>query len=75
MEKEIIYIDDQFITLSQLLKLTNIFDSGGMIKHFIQDEGVLVNSEKEHRRGKKIYPNDEINIAGNIYIVQIRNRE
>ena len=32
MEMEEIQIEDNFITLNQLLKLTNLFDSGGFIK-------------------------------------------
>ncbi|MGM8212871.1 S4 domain-containing protein YaaA [Virgibacillus sp. W0430] len=61
MEK--IPIHTPYITLSQLLKLANIFDSGGMIKAFLQDEGVYVNGELEHRRGRKLYPNDVVAVG------------
>lgn len=57
---EEIEITTPYITLGQFLKLANIFDSGGMIKSYIQDEGVLVNDEREHRRGRKLYPDDVI---------------
>lgn len=60
--KEKISINTKFITLGQLIKLANVFESGGMIKAYIQDEGVLVNGVKEHRRGRKLYPDDEIHI-------------
>lgn len=60
MEK--IYIETPYITLGQLLKLTNVFDTGGKIKHYLQTEGVLVNNEKEHRRGKKLYDGDVVAI-------------
>lgn len=63
MEKEIIHIKDSFITLSQLLKLTNHFESGGHIKTVIKEEGVLVNNELEHRRGRKLYDNDIVQLA------------
>lgn len=60
--KEKISIETDHITLGQFIKLINIFDSGGMIKTFLQTEGVIVNGEREHRRGRKLYPNDTIEI-------------
>lgn len=69
MQTEKIYIDTPYITLGQLIKLLNIFDSGGMIKHFLQDEGVIVNDEREHRRGRKLYEHDVIEINEQTYLV------
>ena len=60
--KEKISINTEFITLGQLIKLANVLETGGMIKAYLQDVGVIVNGEKEHRRGRKIYPGDEIHI-------------
>lgn len=60
MEK--IYIKDDYITLSQLLKLTTLFASGGHIKLHIQDEGVYLNDQLEHRRGKKLFNQDIIRL-------------
>lgn len=60
MEK--IQIKDEFITLGQLLKLTNLFDSGGFIKGYLQETGVYVNGELEHRRGRKLYDQDIVKI-------------
>ncbi|WP_188456210.1 S4 domain-containing protein YaaA [Virgibacillus oceani] len=67
---EKIEIETEYITLGQFLKLANIFESGGMIKGFLQEQGVDVNGEKEHRRGRKLYEDDvvEIDNAGS-YIV------
>jgi len=62
--QEEIGIQTEYITLGQLLKLANIFESGGMIKGFLQEEGVLVNGEEEHRRGRKLYPGDTVEVAG-----------
>lgn len=67
MKTEKIVIDTEYITLGQFLKLTNLFDSGGMIKHYLQDEGVLVNGETEHRRGRKLYEKDLVSLLGNKY--------
>lgn len=68
---EEIKIDTDYITLGQFLKLLNIFDSGGMVKAYIQDVGVTVNNELEHRRGRKLYPNDVIEVESHgSYIVK-----
>lgn len=57
-----IQISTSYITLGQFIKLANIFDSGGMIKAFLNDQGVLVNNEVEHRRGRKLYVDDIVKI-------------
>lgn len=69
MDKEKVYIDTNYITLGQFIKLLNIFDSGGMIKHFLQDEGVLVNGELDKRRGRKLYEGDEVELNGQSFII------
>ncbi|HLR52720.1 MAG TPA: S4 domain-containing protein YaaA [Candidatus Avamphibacillus sp.] len=60
--KEKIKITTEFITLGQFIKLTNILESGGMVKSYLNDVGVLLNGEKEHRRGKKLFPGDTVEI-------------
>lgn len=68
MEK--IAIKDTYITLGQLLKLTNMFDSGGYIKVYLQNEGVLVNNELENRRGRKLYVNDVVQLhSGELFTI------
>lgn len=57
-----IEINTPYITLGQLIKLANVFDSGGMIKAFLKDQGALVNHEIEHRRGRKLYVDDVVEI-------------
>lgn len=67
---EEIHITGQYITLGQFLKLTNLFDSGGFIKNYLQDEGITVNETKEHRRGRKLYNGDIVQVdESNIFIV------
>lgn len=67
--QEKVKINTEFITLGQFIKLLNILDSGGMIKAYLKDQGVLVNDELEHRRGRKLYTGDIVAIEGNTYIV------
>lgn len=55
-----IKITTPYITLGQLLKLTNTIANGGMSKVYLQSHTVLVNTVLEIRRGRKLYPSDLI---------------
>jgi ribosome-associated protein len=59
-----IEIDSPYITLGQLLKRLDIVASGGEVKIYLQTETVRVNGQREMRRGKKIYPQDQVKIVG-----------
>lgn len=59
-----VYFDTEFITLGQLLKMTNTISSGGMAKWFLSENIVYINGEPEQRRGKKLYDGDVVNIPG-----------
>ncbi|WP_193390190.1 S4 domain-containing protein YaaA [Staphylococcus hominis] len=48
------------ITLGQFLKTEGIIESGGQAKWFLQDYDVLLNGEREKRRGKKLADQDRI---------------
>lgn len=60
---EQVEIDTEFIKLDSLLKLANLVMSGGEAKQVIQDGMVTVNGQTETRRGRKLYPGDEVAIA------------
>ena len=53
----------EYITLGQMIKVLNILDSGGQIKLFLQEEKVLVNGERDDRRGRKLRNDDLVQIA------------
>lgn len=55
-------ISTEFITLGQLLKMTNAISSGGMAKWFLEQHIVYVNDEEEQRRGKKLRHGDIVTI-------------
>lgn len=61
---EIIKIRDDYIKLGQALKLAGLVDSGVEAKIEIQEGFVKVNGEVEVQRGKKIYPEDIIEVNG-----------
>ena len=48
------------IALGQFLKTEGIIESGGQAKWFLQDYDVLLNGERETRRGKKLADQDRI---------------
>ncbi|MDE7056815.1 MAG: S4 domain-containing protein YaaA [Lactobacillus sp.] len=60
-------ISGDYITLSQFLKEESIISSGGQAKWYLKDNPVVLNGEKEDRRGKKLYPGDELEIAEQKY--------
>ena len=64
-------IETEFITLGQLLKMTDTISSGGMAKWFLSEHEVFVNGEAENRRGRKLRPEDTVTIseAGEFRIV------
>lgn len=65
-----IKIESEFIKLEQFLKFAAIAQTGGMAKEMIQSGCVLVNGEVETRRGKKLYPNDVVEVEGDKYVVE-----
>lgn len=74
--KETILIDEDFITLGQLLKNVDIISSGGMAKHFLAENTVYLDDELENRRGKKLYPGSIVEIPGEgTYFIQKETSE
>lgn len=61
---EEIRFDSEYITLGQLLKMTDAIDSGGMAKWFLSEHEVYVNGEVDQRRGRKLRHDDVVNIPG-----------
>ena len=51
-------LNREYITLAQLLKFCDVVSSGGEAKIYLSEYDVLVNGEKENRRGRKIYKGD-----------------
>ncbi|KAA0948850.1 S4 domain-containing protein YaaA [Sporosarcina sp. ANT_H38] len=68
-------IDTEFITLGQLLKMTNTISSGGMAKWFLDEYIVYVNGEEEQRRGKKLRDGDVVKIpnVGTYKVIELHD--
>ncbi|RRC91905.1 RNA-binding S4 domain-containing protein [Erysipelotrichaceae bacterium OH741_COT-311] len=62
-----IHITSEYITLGQLLKLTDYIQSGGQAKCMVKQLNITVNNAKEDRRGRKLYHGDIVVIEGSTY--------
>ena len=62
-----IAITTEFITLGQFLKLADIISQGGEAKAYLATQEVKVNGEPDNRRGRKLYPGDEILLAEGLF--------
>lgn len=58
MEK--IEFEADVIAAKDLLKAINMVSSGGIAKHLIKEEGVLINGKVSYLPGKKLYKNDTL---------------
>ena len=68
-----IFINSEYITLSQFLKIEGFIASGGEAKYFLQDADVILNGDFENRRRKKLYSNDILEIENQKYIILNEN--
>lgn len=64
-----IKIDTEYITLGQLLKMTDWIASGGEAKLAVKQLRITVNGIKEDRRGRKLYENDVVRIEEKTYTI------
>ncbi|MDY3662529.1 MAG: RNA-binding S4 domain-containing protein [Ruminococcus bovis] len=62
MEKQVIFIDTEFIKLQDLLKFAGLVETGGQAKILIQNGYVTVNGEICTMRGKKIRNGDIVSL-------------
>ena len=62
-------ITTEYITLQQFMKLSGIVSTGGEAKLRIKEMDIVVNGEKENRRGRKLYPGDKVKIERKTYVV------
>lgn len=58
-------VKGEYITLGQLLKVTDMISSGGEAKYALKQLSISVNGLSENRRGRKLYPGDIVIVADN----------
>ena len=62
--------EQEFITLQAMLQVADFISTGGMAKFFLGENRVIVNGEEENRRGRKLYPGDEIQVLGDTFVIK-----
>ena len=65
--KREIALRSEYITLGQFLKYVGIVPYGSAEKVYLSENVVMVNGEKECRRGKKLRPGDVVSLGGGAY--------
>ncbi|MEA2351383.1 MAG: ribosome-associated protein [Thermoleophilaceae bacterium] len=56
-------IRGEMIRLGQLLKLAGLLQGGGEARAFLSENAVLVNGERETRRGRQVVIGDRVRVA------------
>lgn len=64
-----IKLTSPYITLGQLLKITDWISSGGEAKTAVKTLRITINGEPDDRRGRKIYPGDTVTIEDKTYSI------
>ncbi|HJV47100.1 MAG TPA: S4 domain-containing protein YaaA [Bacillota bacterium] len=68
-----ITIQTEYITLGQFLKVADIISTGGQAKGFLAEAKILVNGQEDNRRGRKLYPDDQIEVNGSdLFVISRR---
>lgn len=66
VETRQIAIRGEMIRLGQLLKLADVVDSGGEARDLLEYEEVLVNGERETRRGRQLHSGDVVTLTDTV---------
>lgn len=68
---ETVNLKTPYITLGQLLKIADEISSGGQAKWYLSENNVKVNGEIDDRRGRKLYPDDKVELPnGKTYVMK-----
>ena len=66
---ENIEISTEFITLSQMMKMASLVQSGGEAKQIILEGLITVNNDVCTQRGKKLFKGDIIEFDNQQYVI------
>ena len=61
----------EYITLGQLLKLTDTIASGALAKQYLAEFTPEINGEPDNRRGRKIRPGDQVKFPDGLKVVVV----
>ena len=64
-----ISITTEYITLGQFLKVADVISTGGEAKSYLASHKVVINSEPDNRRGRKLRDGDKVELDCGVYEV------
>ncbi|WDE09921.1 RNA-binding S4 domain-containing protein [Thalassomonas haliotis] len=75
IEYQVVEITEQPIALCQLLKIANMVGGGGEAKIVISEGYVLLNSEIEYQKRKKVFDGDIVEFNGDAIQIRLVQQE
>ncbi len=75
MEKIIVEIKGEFITLDNLLKYAGVVDSGGQAGQVISEGLVKINGQTVKEKRKKVRPDDEVAFSAFLLSITLEKDE
>jgi len=69
-----VHLQEEPITLGQLLKLVGLIPTGGAARAFLQAHPVFVNDSPENRRGRKLYSGDRVRFEETVYLLRTEEK-
>ena len=75
MQKEIVEITTETITMDKLLKFSGVAETGGQAFLMVEDGVVNVNGKVVTEKRKKVLPGDVVNVDNQIELTVVREAE
>ncbi len=75
MQKEIVEINTETITMDKLLKFSGVAETGGQAFLMVEDGVVNLNGKVVTEKRKKVLPGDVVNIDNQIELTVVREAE
>lgn len=75
MQKEIVEITTETITMDKLLKFSGVAETGGQAFLMVEDGVVNLNGKVVTEKRKKVLPGDVVNVDNQIELTVVREAE
>ncbi len=75
MQKEIVEITTETITMDKLLKFSGVAETGGQAFLMVEDGVVTLNGKVVTEKRKKVLPGDVVNVDNQIELTVVREAE
>lgn len=74
MEKAVIEINTEFISMDKLLKFSGVADTGGQAFMMIEEGIVFLNGKQVTEKRKKVYAGDKVTIDGQLELTVVQEQ-